>query len=420
MVTFNRWATDPKFIKGDISIILLTENLSDISSRLTSSPAIVKISVPFPDAKIRESFLRSDEEKGRLLLERGLTAERLASITSGLNLMNLYRLAAESFENEKPITLEFMRQKKKEIIENGAGGLLEFMETSFDLSHVSGHDFVKKRFKNAAKAIKKGRPDVLPMGYLIAGPVGTGKSFMVNAFAGEIGIPMVKFRNFRTKWQGETESNLERVLNILVAMSPVGVMIDEADAFLGDRSQEGDSGTSNRVFAQIASFMGNTEYRGKIIWFLITCRPDLIPIDLKRQGRAEEHLALFYPETKKDREDLFNTLVRKLDLDIRNFSISDLFKKFDYEYSGADLEAVLVRAKLLAAMADRVYIKREDMEEAMNDFVPAAYPHEVELQNLVAVLECTSKEMVPSRFQKLPRNKIISDIQELKTLLGER
>jgi len=420
MVTFNRWATDPKFIRGDISIILLTENLSDISSRLTSSPAIVKISIPFPNAKIRESFLRSEEEKEKLLLERGLTPERLAAITSGLNLMNLYRLAAESFENEKPISLDFMRQKKKEIIENGAGGLLEFMETSYDLSHVSGHDFVKKRFKNAAKAIKKGRPDVLPMGYLIAGPVGTGKSFMVSAFAGEIGIPMVKFRNFRTKWQGETESNLERVLNILVAMAPVGVMIDEADAFLGDRSQEGDSGTSNRVFAQIASFMGNTEYRGKIIWFLITCRPDLIPIDLKRQGRAEEHLALFYPETKKDREDLFNTLVRKLDLDIRNFSISDLFKKYDYEYSGADLEAVLVRAKLIAAMADRVYVKREDMEEAMSDFIPADHPYEVELQNLVAVLECTSKEMLPSRFQKLTRGKLINDIQEIKSLLGEK
>jgi SpoVK/Ycf46/Vps4 family AAA+-type ATPase len=420
MVTFNRWATDPKFIKSDISIILLTENLSDISSRLTSSPSTVKIIVPFPDVKIRESFLRSKEKEGKLMLDRGLTPDKLAAITSGLNLMNLNRLAAESYEKDEPLSLDFMRKKKKEIIENEAGGLLEFMETSFDLSHVSGHDFVKKRFKNAAKAIKKGRPDVLPMGYLIAGPVGTGKSFMVNAFAGEIGIPMVKFRNFRTKWQGETESNLERVLNILTAMAPVGVMIDEADAFLGDRDQDGDSGTSNRVFAQIASFMGNTEYRGKIIWFLITCRPDLIPIDLKRQGRAEEHLALFYPESKKDREDLFNTLVRKLDLDIRNFSISDLFRKYDHEYSGADLEAVLVRAKLLAAMADRVFVKREDMEEAMGDFVPAAYPHEVELQNLVAVLECTSKEMIPTRFQKLPRSKIINDIQELKALLGER
>ncbi len=107
-------------------------------------------------------------------------------------------------------------------------------------------------------------------------------------------------------------------------------------------------------------------------------------------------------------------------MDIRSFSVSDLFKKYRHEYSGADLEAVLVRAKLLAAMDERVFVKREDMEEAMNDFVPAAYPHEVELQNLVAVLECTSKEMIPKEFQKLPRTKIISDIQELKALLGER
>jgi len=420
MVTFNRWATDPKFIKGDITIILLTENLADISSRLSGSPWTVKIGVPFPDAAVREAFLRSREKKGKLLLASGITPEKLASITSGINLRNLNNLVAESYESDTPLSLEFMRQKKKEIIENEAVGLLEFMETSYNLSHVSGHDFVKKRFKNAAKAIKMGRPDVLPMGYLIAGPVGTGKSFMVSAFAGEIGIPMVKFRNFRTKWQGETESNLEKVLNILVAMSPVAVMIDEADAFLGDRDQDGDSGTSNRVFAQIASFMGNTEYRGKIIWFLITCRPDLIPIDLKRQGRAEEHLALFYPETEKDREDLFKTLVKKLDLDIRNFPITDLFKKYKHEYSGADLEAVLVRAKLIAAMDDRIFVRREDMEEAMGDFVPAAYPHEVELQNLVAVLECTSKEMIPSQFQKMPRSKVIDSIQELKALLGER
>ncbi|MDR1100496.1 MAG: AAA family ATPase [Treponema sp.] len=420
LVTFNRWAGDPRFIRGDISVILLTENLTDLSPRLVRAPSTVKVHVPFPDEKVRTSFLRSKAREGKLLLDKGLAVERIGSITSGVNLMNLNQLVSESYEKDIPLSLEYMRGKKKEFIENEAGGLLEFLETGFNLSHVSGHDFVKKRFKNAAKAIKLGRPDVLPMGYLIAGPVGTGKSFMVTAFAGEIGIPMVKFRNFRSKWQGDTESNLEKVLNILTAMAPVAVMIDEADAFLGDRDQEGDSGTSNRVFAQIASFMGNTEYRGKIIWFLITCRPDLIPIDLKRQGRAEEHLALFYPESDADREALYNTLVRKLDLDIRKFPIADLFKKYRHEYSGADLEAVLVRAKLLAAMNERVFVTREDMEEAMGDFVPSAYPHEVELQNLVAVLECTSREMIPRRFRDYTRPRMIKEIQELKALLGER
>jgi SpoVK/Ycf46/Vps4 family AAA+-type ATPase len=60
-------------------------------------------------------------------------------------------------------------------------------------------------------------------------------------------------------WQGVTEGNLERILNLLKAMSPIAVIVDEADAQLGNRSNAGDSGVSSRVFAQIAQFMGNTE-----------------------------------------------------------------------------------------------------------------------------------------------------------------
>ena len=61
----------------------------------------------------------------------------------------------------------------------------------------------------------------------------------------------------------------------------------------------------------IASQMGDTRYRGKIIWMLLTCRPDLLPIDLKRQGRAEEHLALFYPETPEEHDALFRIMLKK-------------------------------------------------------------------------------------------------------------
>jgi ATP-dependent 26S proteasome regulatory subunit len=420
LVTMNRWANDPIFTQGDVSIILLTENLADINAGIVRSPSAIKVNIPIPDEKVRESFLSFLDRGGKLLMEESLSIPEFAKITSGLNLQNLNQLAAESFQEDKEIGFSYLKEKKKQIIEAEAVGLLEFIESEHDLNAVSGHGFVKKRFRSAAKAIREGRLDVLPMGYLLAGPVGTGKSFMVAAFTGELGIPMVKFRNFRSKWQGVTEANLEKILNILKAMSPVGVMIDEADAFLGDRNQEGDSGTSNRIFAQIASFMGNTEYRGKIIWFLITCRPDLLPIDLKRQGRAEEHLALFYPETIEEKEDLFTVLVKKLNLRIQKANVADLFRRYKYEFSGADLESVLIRAKFLAAMNNHVFVTKGDLEETIQDFMPPAYPHEIELQNLVAVLECTSREMVPKRFREMTRDKLVTEIKQLKILLHER
>ncbi len=161
----------------------------------------------------------------------------------------------------------------------------------------------------------------------------------------------MKFLNFRSQWQGVTEGNLEKIFNLLKAMWPVAVIIDEADAFLGNRSAQGDSGTSARVFSQIASFMGDTSYRGKIVWFLLTSRPDLLPVDLKRQGRAEEHLALFYPESHDERLELVRTMAKKarvqFDGDLGEVLPADLPKM-----SGADLESALVRAKL-RAVTDR-------------------------------------------------------------------
>src|SRR5690625_6100328 len=127
----------------------------------------------------------------------------------------------------------------------------------------------------------------LEMVFLVCSTVGTGKTCLVTCFSGEVGIPMVKLKNFRSQWQGVTEGNLEKILNLLKAMSPVAVMIDEADAALGDRNASGDSGGSSRVFSQIATFMSNTEHRGRLIGVLMAAGTDLMTVDSKRQGRAE-------------------------------------------------------------------------------------------------------------------------------------
>ena len=86
------------------------------------------------------------------------------------------------------------------------------------------------------------------MGYLVCGPVGTGKTFLAECYAGSIGIPCVVLRNFRSKYVGETEGNLEQVLTVLRSLGPVVVIVDEADAALGNRQASGDSGTSAACF----------------------------------------------------------------------------------------------------------------------------------------------------------------------------
>ena len=423
LVTINRWAREPIFTSEDISIVMIAENSSDINKKILSSPATIKIDIPYPDYETRFQFLdylsKEDNQEDIILThDHSLNIEKIATLTAGLNLSHLYQMVAQSYQEGDVLTREYLVQKKQEIIEAEATGLLKFVDIDLGLDFVAGHEFVKNRFRQAVKAISQGMFEALPMGYLICGPIGTGKSFLVSAFASEIGIPMVKLCNLYAHSNGSTEYNLEKVINILKAMSPVAVMIDEADSLLGARDSKDNSYSS--LFAQIASFMGETQYRGRIIWFLITSRPDLIPVDLKRQGRAEEHLALFYPDSTEEKCELFETMQRKLSLKVTGVNFKDIVKKISFEVSGADIESILVRAKMNAVISHRAMITKEDLLKTIQDFIPASYPYEIELQNLVASIECTSKEMVPKRYRQMNRQKLLNDIMEIKQMLGEK
>jgi len=245
LATLIKWAQDPQFLQGDLSIVLVVENLGDVSARLSRNPYVANIEITLPKEDDRLDFVKWKLEGKKLASVSEVGVAALAKMTAGLSRINLDRLLTEAMESGEKITADILKDKKKEIIQAECHGLLEFIEPAWTLDVVAGHAKAKKMLRDASTMLKKGRIEVMPMGYLVSGPVGTGKTFLVTCFAGEIGIPCVKFLNFRSQWQGVTESNLEKIFNLLKALWPVAVMIDEADAFLGDRDAGGDSGTSS-------------------------------------------------------------------------------------------------------------------------------------------------------------------------------
>lgn len=413
LVILKRWARNPSFLKADLTICLIAENQVELNQGIVQNPGVSSIEVPLPDYSERLQFIRSQFKINPLPAGSEVSDETLAKLGAGLKRVQLFSLIAHAVQNRQALTLKFLSQRKKELIESESGGLLEFVQSRFDLSYVAGNDQAKRKLQDAAAAIHAGNTDVLPMGYVICGPVGTGKTFITTCFAGEVGIPAVTLKNFRSMWQGVTEGNLERVLTLLRAMSPIAVIVDEADAQLGDRSSSGDSGVSNRVFAQIAQFMGNTELRGKVIWFLLTCRPDLLPVDLKRQGRAEEHIALFYPETMGERLALLRAMQKKIGMTPLPADTEQFFLQNSRNLSGADIEAVLIRSELRSRLQNKSAVDNDDLKSALVDFIPPYYPTEIDLQNLVAVLECTSRSLLPQKYRDMERSELIRQVKEL-------
>ena len=141
--------------------------------------------------------------------------------------------------------------------------------------------------------------------------MGTGKSFLVECLAGEAGVPVVKLRNFRDKWVGSTEGNLERIFRLLRALGRCYVFVDEADQALGKRDSGGDSGVSGRVYSMLAEEMGSSESRGRVIWVLASSRPDLIEVDLKRPGRVDVKIPLLPSADAKEGFELLRFLAGK-------------------------------------------------------------------------------------------------------------
>jgi AAA+ superfamily predicted ATPase len=391
LVRFLGWAANPYIKRLNLAFCLITEKLTEVSQRLVNNPHVSAIEIPLPGVEERRVFIETSLGEKPAEKLGTMTVEGLAQNSAGLSLVNLNVLLSQG--GGRAFDMTQFRKLKKNMIERQCQGLVEFVEPPHTLDLLVGQAAAKERLEQDAAWISQGRLETAPMGYLFCGAVGTGKTFFAECYAGSIGIPCIKLRNFRSKYVGETEGNLEQVLTVLRSLGPVVVIVDEADASLGDRRAEGDSGTSGRVFSMIASQMGDTRYRGRIIWMLLTSRPDLLPIDLKRQGRCEVHIPLFAPYDPAEIATMFKVMAKKNKIHLAEDAVPEVSP--DRELSGADLESVLLASRRRALAAGRETVERADLAAALEEFIPSAQGLEKELQELAAVLECTERNFLP-------------------------
>jgi AAA+ superfamily predicted ATPase len=426
LVTLLNWASSPYVKRLNMAFVLIDPRLSSIAERLTGNPHVAAIEVPLPTAEERTRFLAgqlpASSDAGAAFSDYG--AAELGKLTAGIGLTDLEVLVRSAREGGRRLDRAYFRELKKRLIERQAQGMLEFVEPRWGLSTVVGHDAAKRRLLDDAELLKRGELDTVPMGYLFCGPVGTGKSFLATCVAGSIGVPAVVLKNFRSKYVGETEGNLERVLGVLRSMGPVVVIVDEADAMLGDRDQGGDSGVGARIFGMIAAQMGDTQYRGRIVWMLLTARPDLLPIDLKRQGRAEVHIPLFYPTDDAELRTMLMVLARKAGTELAE---ADLPGEIPHKgnLSGADIEGIVGRAYRASLLAGSRAITRDALAAALAGFMPSTQTLEREAQELAAIIECTDIEFLPpAKRDKLDqlggRQKLQERLTAIKQILEGR
>jgi SpoVK/Ycf46/Vps4 family AAA+-type ATPase len=194
----------------------------------------------------------------------------------------------------------------------------------------------------------------------------------------------------------------------------VVVFVDEADQAAGKRDGgDGDSGLSGRVYSMLAKEMSDTRNRGRIIWVFATSRPDLLEVDLKRQGRLDVHIPLFPPETPDDRKVLLLAIARKLKFPLTAEDLPPFAD--DSALGGNELEGVLVRALRIHELSDEPKRPiREVLAEVLREVRPNPHTRKLEYMDLIAVKECTDVRFLPPQYRDITPEELETRIDALR------
>jgi SpoVK/Ycf46/Vps4 family AAA+-type ATPase len=257
------------------------------------------------------------------------------------------------------------------------------------------------------------------MGILFTGPMGTGKTFVAEAFVKETGLTAIKLKNFRSKWVGATEGNLEKILSVVQALGPLIVIVDEGDRAFGNQEGDGDGGTSSRVMARLKEFMSDTSNRGRVLFLIMTNRPDKLDIDIKRAGRLDRKIPFLYPQEPSEVEAVLKAQIKK-----HNVVTSVEFPR-DNEalsahligYSNADIEAVVLLANDYARDAT---VTLSHFIDAKRDYLPSRDSEMLEYMELVAVFEASNRRMLPKKYADLPVEELEHKLAQLRARVGAR
>ena len=284
-----------------LTTFLLTRNLTELNALVTQNPRAALVEVPMPSEEELLAELQRDPAYKVAFGDFADDLPGLARRLIGVTLQGLTQtLRLEAYAG-RGLTGASIVELRKKLVERQAGGgqegkrVIEFLTSDKRLDQLVGQPALVELFRNDLKLLRAGRTDLCPMGYLLSAPVGCGKNHLVECLAGEAGIPVVVINNFRDRWVGSTEGNVEGIFRLIRALGQCFVFIDEADQTLGRRDTGGDNGSSvdGRVYSMFASFMGDARNQGKVIWLLASSRPDKIEVDFKRPGRVDTKVPIF-------------------------------------------------------------------------------------------------------------------------------
>ena len=335
----------------------------------------------FVKAYEEEMELPEDEKELDSLLEHA------ASAAVGLDSMGAENSMALSIATSGNIDVEIIAKQKEQEVKKSE--VLEFVRTNENLDDVGGFSELKgwlqrrrEVFSDAARAY--GLP--FPKGVLIVGPGGTGKSLVAKAIATYLGLLCLRLDMGRIArpLYGESEAVMRLVLQIVEAVAPVMLWIDEIDKGFSGIGGSGnlDGGVTQRVLQTFLTWRQETQ----AAVFIAATANDVsnLPPMVYRKGRFDEVWATDLPDLEERRE-ILSIHIRKLatkanGLNSRIYDMTELAAK-TADFTGAEIEECIKDA-MFSAFNKHKQVEQSFIEKAITDTIPQAKRDEGEVNAL--------------------------------------
>jgi len=248
--------TDTAWHKAGLRLVLVDRG-GGITQRLARQPGIRTIHIGPPDQAELTIFARRAARAtttARLYLDSSLSEEEAGRRAGGLLNLHLHEMRLAS-SPDRPVTPQQIAGLKATAIRDTSGGTLELMPSRASFAEdVAGLPAVRLALADAQRA---GRTTLR---ILLAGPPGTGKTLAATAIAAALNVPAVRYGEILNEYVGVAERNMVRANQILRAMAPLVLFIDEADQVgLGARGNMARSSEVHQnLRASLFEFLGDT------------------------------------------------------------------------------------------------------------------------------------------------------------------
>ncbi len=211
-----------------------------------------------------------------------------------------------------------------------------------------------------------------PSGVLLYGEPGTGKTLIAKALGRECHANFISIKGSEifSKWVGESEAGIHSVFQLAYRVAPAIIFFDQLDAIAPRRGREANAQATERVVSQLLLEMDSLSSGDRVVVVAATNRIDLIDPALLQANRFGTHIFIPMPD-ELARKAILRIYLKDVPLS-NTVSLDELLETMAANtegLSGADLEALCHRAKILALHAGNfeksIQVEREHFAEAL-------------------------------------------------------